>query len=155
ADQTGVAGFAAALLARGTTTRSGPEIAAAIEEAGGELEATASQDALIITVNSLSNQADVAFTLLGEGALHPTFPVDELEAYRLRALVALQAELARAWDVADRAFRAIVYGAHPYGAVTSEQSLSALTRDAVVDYYNAQADPARAFLVVVGDITSD
>jgi zinc protease len=48
-----------------------------------------------------------------------------------------------------------VYGTHPYGNLVTEQTIKALTRAEVVQYYQEQLDPAKAFLIVVGDITED
>jgi zinc protease len=149
---TGVAQFAANLLSRGTETRSAQEVARAIEEIGGELSGQANQDALTISASALSEYADVIFALLGDVALHPTFPEHELDTYRQRALTGLRAELANPGTVAARAFDAIVYGPHPYGNVNTERSLNAISRDDVAAYYASQLDPADAYLVVIGDI---
>ncbi len=153
--QRGVAQVTAALLLRGTTLRTGQEVAAAIEQVGGSLSADAGQDALTITVSVLSEHADRAFEVLGEVALQPAFHQQELEIQRQRALVGLRASLANPGQVAARVFDAIVYDGHPYGGVTTEQTLAAITRETVADYYAAQFDPARASLVVVGDVAPD
>ncbi|MCB0111965.1 MAG: insulinase family protein, partial [Caldilineaceae bacterium] len=78
AAQTGVAALTADLLTRGTTTRSAQEIAGTIEETGGQLIATAGQDTLNVLVSGLSENFAESLALLGDVALNPTFPAQEL-----------------------------------------------------------------------------
>ena len=155
ADRAGLAQAVAGLLTRGTASRSAGEIAAAIEGIGGSLGAAATIDDLSVTASVLVEHADLAFELLGDVVLNPSFPQDELDGYRRRALVGLRSALANPGQVASRAFDAIVYGPHPYGRLATEPSLQALTREAVIDYYRAQATPTDAFLVVIGDMAPE
>jgi zinc protease len=155
ADLAGLPGITADLLTRGTRTRNAQEIARTIEQVGGSLSASAGGDALTVSASVLSEYTDLAFELLGDVTLNPTFPADELENQRQRALTTLQSTLANPSAVADRAFDAIVYGPHPYGRAPTDQSLRAIARDDVAAYYGAQLNPAGALLVVVGDITPE
>jgi predicted Zn-dependent peptidase len=51
-------------------------------------------------------------------------------------------------------FPRVLYGtAHPYGAMTTEESLKAVTRDDVVAFQKACFQPGRALIVVTGDVT--
>ena len=153
ANLAGLSAVTADLLTRGTTTRNAQDIARAIEGVGGSLGASANLDQLSISAGVLSEHTDLAFELLGDVALHPTFPREELETRRQRTLTSLRSSLASPGTVADLAFDAVLYGPHPYGSAVTEQSLAAITRDDVAAYYDAQRKPAGALLVVVGDIT--
>src|SRR5262249_2911157 len=61
ADQPGVAGAAAYLLQRGTSTRSAQDIAEATEQVGGSLDAGATGDSMTIYATMLSDHTDLAF----------------------------------------------------------------------------------------------
>jgi zinc protease len=53
-------------------------------------------------------------------------------------------------------FNRVAYGEdHPYGVVTTAESLNALTREDVLDFYAAQFTPDGALLVITGDVTED
>lgn len=149
----GMAGITAGLLTRGTTTRTAQEIAGQIEQIGGELDASASSDALTISSLVLSEHTSVAFDLLSDVALNPVFPPEELEIQRQRALTNLQSTLADPADVATRVFSAVVYGEHPYGNLITEDAYNAITRDDVAAYYRGLLDPTRATLIIAGDIS--
>src|SRR5690625_6105744 len=91
--KTGVADFTAALLDKGTTTRSAVEIAEAIDFVGGSLGASASSDWTTVSATVLTEFVDTALDLLADIVLNPTFPESELELHRQQMLSALQAEL--------------------------------------------------------------
>jgi zinc protease len=151
----GTSQFVASLLNRGTSSRSAQEIASAIEQVGGSLVAETGQDSLTITARVLSEYGELAFQLLGDVTMHPSFPAEELENYRQRAVTSLLSELADPSEVASRAFGAIVYGQHPHGNVTTRQTLTAVSHQAVVAYHQAQFHPEGAVLIVIGDIRHD
>ncbi len=155
ANLAGLGDLTAHTLTRGTKTRTGPEIADTIEQVGGSIGAGSGQDSLTISVSTLSENTKLAFELLGDVTLNPTFPEDELQTYQQKMLTDLQFALSNAGDIANRTFSSLVYGAHPYGNLVTEQTVKALTRAEVVKYYQEQLDPAKAFLIVVGDITED
>ena len=52
-------------------------------------------------------------------------------------------------------FPRVLYGAaHPYGALTTEESIKAITRDDVVAFHKAYFQPGRALVTVVGDVSA-
>lgn len=155
ANLAGLSTFTADLLTRGTTTRTAQQIATAIEQTGGDLSANASDDQINVGMSVLSESTDLAFNLLGDVVLNPIFPQTEVDTERERLLSSLQSSLADPGEVANRALKAIVYGAHPYGRSETEQSIRAITRDDVSAYYQAQRNPKSALLVVAGDITPE
>jgi zinc protease len=116
ADQIGRAGLTAELLTKGTTTRNALQISETIEGVGGSLGASAGNDWSSVTASVLSEHLPLAFELLADVTLRPTFPADEIELARRRTLSALQAQLGQPGVIADRRFRREVYGEeHPYG----------------------------------------
>ena len=153
AGKEGVAGLVAELLTKGTPTRSAEQIAATIEGVGGSIGASAGDDFLTIATDVLSDHADLAFSLLGEVSRRATFPDDELELARTRALSSLELELSQADNVAARVFQKELYGRNPYGRNTSVASYKAITRNDVVQFASRRLRPSGALLVVAGDIT--
>src|SRR5438094_932128 len=79
ADQSGVADMTAALLTRGTTTKSATQIAEAIEALGGTLNSGAGWDSSSISTSVMSPRIGQAFELLADVARNPGFKDEEIE----------------------------------------------------------------------------
>ncbi|MAS36681.1 MAG: hypothetical protein CL610_21940 [Anaerolineaceae bacterium] len=155
ADLAGLASITGGLLTRGTETRSAQDIASTIEQVGGGMGSESRTDALAAGVFALSEDTELAFELLGDVVLNPTFPEEELEILREASLTSLEFALADPAAQAGRTFGRLLYGAHPYGNTATPETVQAVTRQDVIDFYESQNNPDGAFLIVAGDITAD
>ena len=154
AGKEGTAELVAQLLTKGTPTRTADQIAAAIEGVGGSLGASSGDDFLTVSANTLSDHADLAFELLGDVVRRATYPTDELELARTQALSALALSQSQPANVADRFFRADIYGRHPYGRSPEAESYKAISQDDVKRFAAARIRPGGALLVIAGDVTA-
>ncbi|HSJ62292.1 MAG TPA: insulinase family protein [Gemmatimonadaceae bacterium] len=153
AGKSGLADMVAGLLTKGAGTRSANEIAEAIESVGGSINAGAGADFLTIRADVLSPNADLAFGLVGDVAVRPTFPTEEVDLLRQQTLSALQLERSDAGALAARFFAHGLYGEHPYGIRPTETTVQAITRDDLLAFQNARIKPRDALMVVAGDIS--
>ena len=152
----GLADLTATLLTKGTGRRSAQQIAETIEGVGGSMSAFAQRDYLAISSGVLAENLPLAFTLLGDVALNPTFPAAELETARTRALSGLQVQLAQPASIAQRRFALEVYGdEHPYGRSPVPQTVKAITRTDLVSFHRENFRANNALLVVSGDVSAD
>lgn len=142
----------AALITKGTATRTADQIAEEIESAGGSISAGAGPDYLTITVSALAENLAPAMSLLADVVANSNFPQSEVDLAKTQALSTLQLELSQPADIAMRAFRREIYGAHPYGYNSTEASLQGITQGDVTAYYRARVRPAGSLLVVAGDV---
>lgn len=149
----GLASIVAQLLTKGAASRSAEEIAAAIEGVGGTLNAGAGRDFLTIDADVLSPQAELAFELMADAIVRPTFPQAELELIQTQTLSGLQLEQSQPDAIASRYFARHVYGRHPYSRRPTEASTRAITRDDLVRFQRLRLRPGGALLVLAGDIT--
>ena len=151
----GLASMASELLTKGTTTRSATQIAAAIESLGGSIGSGAGPDSSAVSLSVKSDQLAPAMTLLADVARNPAFAQEELDRARAQSIDGINVQLrdpaALAGMVANRA----VFGTTPYGGVTTEASLKAVTRDDLSAAYRASWRPEATTLILVGDITPD
>lgn len=152
ADKAGLVGITAELLTKGTKTRSAKEISETIEGVGGTLSSGAGNDFVSISSSVLSDQLPLAFELISDVALRPTFPKEELEIARKRTLSALQAALGQAGSVAERQFMSQVYGEHPYGTLMYPRTVQAIGRADLERFHQANFRADNALLVVSGDV---
>jgi zinc protease len=129
AGRSGTAEMVAGLLTKGAGNRTADQISATIEGVGGTLGASAGDDFLTVSTAVLTNDKRVAFELLADAALRPTFPATELELLRTQTLSALALAKSQPASIAERAFAKGIYGDHPYGRSSDEASVKAITRD--------------------------
>ncbi|MGH7701587.1 MAG: insulinase family protein [Gemmatimonadales bacterium] len=150
----GLSDMVAGLLTKGAGERSAEDLAATIEGVGGSLAASSEEDFLAIQADVLTPDAELAFDLLSDITLRPTFNLAELLLLRTQTLSALRAELAQPASVASRWLARGLYGdRHPYGRSPTPASVQAITRDDVTAFREARFRPAGALLVLAGDIT--
>jgi zinc protease len=151
AELAGLAGMVAELVTKGAGTRSASEIAETIEGVGGQLNSGAGNDWLTISASVLSDHLPLAFELVSDVALRPTFPEQEVTVTRRRTLSGLQAQLGQPGAIAQRQFLRDVYGPHhPYGISAIPGTVQAISRDDLVRFHGDHFAADNALLVVSG-----
>ena len=151
--KSGLAIFTAGLLTKGAGKRTADQIASAIEGVGGSIAARAGQDFLTLAADVLAPDAPLAFELLADAAIRPSFIDREVELVRTQALSALQLELSQPAGIAARAFAKGLYGEHPYGRRSDPASVKAITRADLLEFHRSRLRPAGALLVVAGSLS--
>jgi predicted Zn-dependent peptidase len=148
AGKEGVAGFTRSMLTEGTTTRS----AEALVEAFGEIGTTVSPFGFYTITRNL----DPALALMAEQLMNPAFPQAALERLKGNAVTGLRRQKDQPNYIAGRILANVVFGpTHQYTRTTTEASVSSVTRDDVVAFYQQYYRPQNVSLVIVGDISVD
>ena len=75
----GVASMTAALLRKGTATRSADDFSAQLDFIGGSFGAGASQDATVISAEFMKKDLAKGLELVADAMLHPSFPEAEVK----------------------------------------------------------------------------
>lgn len=154
AGKQGLASLTAELLDNGTTKRTAQQIARTIEGVGGSLSTGTTGDYTVVSSGVLADQLPLAFDLVSDVAMHPTFPADEVETTRRQTLASLQVALGQASSLAQRRLDMEVYGPNsPYGASATPATVQAITRADLEQFHRSHFTPANAMLVVSGDVT--
>jgi zinc protease len=153
-EKTGLASMTAAMMREGTTTRSGDQLADALELLGvGGLRIGVGSESGSIGFGSTKAKFAPTLDVLADVLLHPAFPSEALERLRGQSLVNLTQAKDRPTSIAANVFARVVYGTeHPYGRFTTEQSVKAITRDDIVAFHKAYFVPGRAIISVTGDV---
>ena len=156
-DKPGLAGFSAAMLTQGTTSRSAMRLAEDAAEIGASLEAESSMDAMQVTASSLSRHFPAALDLLADVVRNPTFPDEEIERVRALRSADLVQQRSSATQIANSVAAAALYGLeHPYGFsdLGTLTAIKAITRDQLHAFWRQHFVPGNAALVVAGAITA-
>jgi zinc protease len=151
----GSAVLAARALTEGTDRYDAIALVEASERLGASLHAEAGWDATSIGVDVPASRLGAALDLLAEVLLHPTFPpadVERLRDERLNDLLQAQADPRRR---AEETYVGTIYAAtspyhRPSGGI--RETVERLDAEAARRAYERTQDPARATLVVAGDL---
>jgi zinc protease len=157
-DKPGTASLTAELLDEGTTTRNALQISDAVRDLGAELTTASSFDGSRVNLNILKRNLDRGLTLMSDVVLNPTFPKEELERQRKIYLGRIAQESKQPTVAALKTFMRNLYGPdHPYGqpftGTGTEESIKAMQRDDLLNYYHGNFFPNNSAVVIAGDLT--
>jgi zinc protease len=157
-DKPGLAAFTLDMLDEGTTTRTALEFAEQLKQAGVQIGVVPGRDYSGLVLTATRGTAGTGFDLLADALLNPAFNEKEVERIRktrLGELVQLMEDPGQVSDITT--IMALNGRDHPYAypGLGTEESIRALTVQDLKNFWQAQALPGNAALVVSGDITKD
>ena len=148
----GLADFTAEMLKEGTTRRTGLEVMAAIEDAGGSFAVHTGRDSVSLDLTIPTEQAAVAIAAFAEMVREPAFPADEVEKHRERELARLVRMRADPNYTALAVLLRELYGEHPYAKLdATPPSIALIQREHLVTFHHDHFAADGAFLVAAGD----
>jgi zinc protease len=151
-DKPGLAELTAGMLEEGTNNKSSKEIAEEIDFIGGSLSATADYDFTIMSGSCLSNYTDRLFSLMTDVFLHPSFPEDELKLAKTNWIQALTIKRSNSDFLLDERFRKVVFGEHPYGALSPKpEMINSITQSDLKKFHAGNYLPDDCLMIVLGD----
>ncbi|MCS6844143.1 MAG: insulinase family protein [Caldilineales bacterium] len=158
AERTGLSSFTASMLMRGTERRTFEEIHDAVESVGASLGVYSGRHAVGFSGKCLAEDFGVLLDVLGDVLQHPTFPADHVEKLRGERLTQLQERDNDTRSVASLLFRELAYPAdHPYSRPIEghSETVTAIGRDDLLDFYRRTYTPQGGALVVVGAVRAE
>lgn len=143
------------LLNAGTTSLNAKQIAESLQAIGGDYDASAKPDAMVISATALSAYPAELLHLVADTALHPSFPAQEVALHKANSLQVLKVrESDPAWQ-AQRAFDIAAFGTHAYARNSlTEASIAAVTPETMQALHAARFRPDRSLLVIIGRISA-
>ncbi len=142
------------MIFKGTEKRGPNEIARAVQEAGGYVNAYTSFDRTVYWIDVPADGAATAVELLADATLHSTLPADEFA----KEQEVIRREFAMGFDDPNRMSTELMlstaFTASPYRhpIIGHLDVFNRLTREDLVAYYRARYTPENMFLVVTGDV---
>jgi zinc protease len=156
AAKSGLASLTGSLLSEGTGELDGAGIARAMDALGAQYFTNGSYSAAIADVVALKPVFSQALSLAARTVIAPSFPTGEVSRVKNRALATYQQTHARTAGLAADAFvRAAFDSSAPFSRPASgtPATITALTRDDVVNWHRTMYAPSAATLLLVGDMT--
>lgn len=153
-DKAGLAEMTRGLLATGSDGLDEQKIAERIADSGARIGGSVDDDRAGLSLRTLASPAerDAAVALAAGLLARPDFPQAALDRERDRAIAALRDALTRPATLASRAFQQLAFGTHPYGVLTTVESLQRIRRDDLVDFHRSHYTAGNATVSIVGDV---
>jgi zinc protease len=153
----GLSNFVMAVMVKGTTRRSGAELAEAVAGLGGKISASGEVDYSEIRATALSRFWRELLALTAELALEPQLAPAEVDREREWVTSRIQRRLDNAPARAFDELFALLYLPHPYGLpqLGTRASLTRFDHATVVARYREFFRPDRMVLSVSGQVNAD
>ncbi|HEY4706538.1 MAG TPA: pitrilysin family protein [Thermodesulfobacteriota bacterium] len=157
AEKNGIGNFTAGMLTMGTVKRTREELSREMEEMAGGVSGFSGWNSTGASGKFLSMFFDKGLGLLADVLMNPTFPETEITKLRADTLAAIQRQEDNLASYTFKLLYRELFHAHPYGlpVMGTKESISALTRDDLVEHHHSFFVPERMVLTVVGDVDRD
>lgn len=148
-EKAGYASMAGDLLRTGTSSKSKAQIDESVDYIGATLSTSASG----IYASSLTKHSESLLDLMVDVLYNPSFPKEEFEKIKKQTLSGLASQKDDPGAIASNVRSAVLFGKdHPYGELTTEETVNNITLEDCKNYYNQYFTPEIAYLAIVGDI---
>ena len=154
----GTANLTMSMLDEGTRSRSALEISDELARLGADLGAGAGLDTSVVYLSALKENLDDSLDIYADVVLNPSFPQHELDRLKKTTLAQIAQEKTQPVGIALRVLPALMYGNNhaysmPMTGSGTEDAVSRMTREALVEHHRSWFKPDNAVMIVVGDTT--
>lgn len=151
----GLGNLTSRLLTYGTRQRTALQISDALDFIGAEFSTSCSEEQVTVNLTVLKKDLETGLSLLGEILTVSTFPPEEIERQKQSVIASIKAKGEQPGEVAEIKFLDALFPGSPYGRPVegTEDSVKAIERTNLVEFYERYYRPGRAILAVVGDIS--
>lgn len=148
-DKKGYTDLMAELLSTATTTRTKNQINSELDFIGGTLAASSEG----VYASALKKHMPKLLDLMSDVILNPVFTEEELNKIKTQTLSGLASSKNTPENMAANIQAIMNYGKHhPYGEITTEQTVGKITLEDCKKYFETYFRPNVAYLAIVGDI---
>lgn len=154
ADEAGLSHVVEHMLFKGTGRRNYQQIAQALEDVGGQMNAFTSREYTCYYTRTLAEDFELSLDILADMYLGSTFPAGEWAKEKGVILEEINMYEDTPDDLVGEMFNRTILPTHPYGlpVIGTEQSVSGFSRDDIEAYCRAHYAPEHTVLVVAGNV---
>lgn len=152
----GISNFTHAVMVKGTTKRSGSDLAETVASLGGKIAAAGDVDYSGIQGTALARYWRELLEITAELALSPRLAPEDVPREREWLTSRIQRRRDNAPSRAFDELYAALYGGHPYGlrSLGTRESLDRIDHAVIVAWYRAFYRPERMTLAVSGQVSA-
>ncbi|WP_352417833.1 pitrilysin family protein [Proteiniborus sp.] len=149
----GVSHFIEHMLFKGTMNRSAKEIAEAIDNIGGQINAFTSKECTCYYVKVLDNHIDIAIDVLSDMLFNSLF--DKEDIIKEKSVICEEIKMYEdsPEDLVHDLLSQTIFDGNSlsYPILGSEETLNKITRDDLIDYYEAFYTPSNTVISIAGN----
>lgn len=153
ADQVGLGSIMGdAMRLGGTTSLSPNDLNEALEQRAASVETSVDETSGSASFNALTEDLESVFGIFADVLRHPVFAQEKIDFLKNQYAGGIARRNDDPDEVASREFRKLVYGAtSPYARTVEYATLDNITREDVIEFYQASIQPNQMILGIVGD----
>jgi zinc protease len=153
-EKAGLASLAGELIEEGTTARTSQQIAESIDAAGGHLMTFGDYQSSRVAVLSLARDFNLGLDITSDLLMNAVFPEDKVRQQIDRRVAQIKSRLDVPRTQASDIFNEIVFKGTPQHRPTVgyAETVSALTRSDIEEFYQRYYVPNNTVLAIAGDI---
>ena len=153
-EHVGLAYFVSRTIDRGTTTRTADQIAEELDSRGVALSISVNRHVMSLVCTCLAEDVDAILGLVGDVAMHPTFPEKDAATRRAEIITTIRQDQDNPAAVATEELMKLLYRDHPYGRRPrgTVESIDRTPVSALQAFHRERFSPATLRLAIVGDI---
>jgi zinc protease len=154
-EKAGIAGMTHGLLDHGAEGLSEDDIARKLADIGAQMGGGADPDRASMSLRTLSSEAEreQALDIMARVLQQPLFAEDVLAREKTRTIAGLKEAATKPETIASKAFDKAVYGNHPYGSLVEVETVQAIERADIANFYQAHYAARSAVVAIMGDVT--
>lgn len=150
-NMTGYRDMMSELLVSGTTTRTKEKLNEEIDRMGASIDANSTA----IQGGGLKKYQDKILELMADIAMNAKISQDELDRTKKKSLSAIETTKNQPDAMVSNVAAVVNYGAnHPYGEVSTDETIKNITLERCESYYKTYFRPNVAYMAIVGDVTA-
>lgn len=159
AETSGIANLTMRLLRLGTLSMSEDQISERLADVGAGLSSRFDVDRAGYALRTLSGERErgQALEILRDIVQSPSFPAQAIQREKSRTISALREAEIRPATIAERTFRELIFGTHPYSRSDAGKpdTVANISRAEIMHFYRRHYTAADAVLSIIGDVSVD
>jgi predicted Zn-dependent peptidase len=157
AESNGISHFVEHMLFKGTQTRPAEQIAREVDSIGGNMDAFTAKECICFDVKVLDEHLPVAWDILSDLVLHPTFDQKELARERGVILEEIKMDEDNPDYLVHEIFTQNFWKDHPLGKpiLGTKETVRRFEQPMLFDYYGRYFIPNNMILAVAGNMDHD
>ena len=150
----GVTQLMSKLMVKGTSSRTGMQIAEQMESVGGSIDAYGGNNSFGVTAEVLSTDFELGMEIVGDVILNPSFPEMALGRQRDVQIAAIKSQQDKLLHATFRLMRGKMFGVEGYGLdpLGTEETLNGFSAGDLASFHRHLAVSNNCVLAVFGDV---